>query len=42
MFSSIAPVCKATKPVKILKGDTPGQEVKESALNDFIEKGGGQ
>ena len=25
--------------VKILKGDTPGQEVKESALNDFIEKG---
>lgn len=25
--------------VKILKGDTPGQEVKESALNDYIEKG---
>jgi hypothetical protein len=25
--------------VKILKGDTPGQNVKESALNDFIERG---
>jgi len=25
--------------VKILKGDTPGQQVKEAALNDYIEKG---
>ena len=25
--------------VKILKSDTPGQEVKEAALNDYIEKG---
>lgn len=25
--------------VKILKGDTPGQDVKESALDDYIEKG---